>query len=274
MFGAKKLQRHEISDLVEAAPQVALPAPAVATAVRILDFLAKQAPRAGLTEISRSLGINKSTCFNILLTLAYSGMVVRLSGQAQYQLGPKLAEFGGAVRKQFQHRGLLRRQLEGLVAGTNLVCMIGQPLGDESTFVIIDHIAPQVLQSRSPAPPVGSVFPITGPAMGRALLSCLDEEDAIAIVRKLGALTKANDEKAWRQQLSGIKRAGYATSSEQYKHGVNAVAVPVKQAGEAHLVIAIIGFVRDLSARKFEQLGSRLVVEARKLERIPLGAEG
>ena len=177
------------SDATVVASEVALRAPAVASAVRILDFLATQSPRAGVTELSRSLGINKSTCFNILATLAHFGVVTRLPGMPKYQLGPKLVELGSAVRKHFWHRDLLRTHFERLVADTRLLCVIGQMLGNEASFVIIDQIAPIGQKAKIPAHPVGTVLPLTGAAMGRALLSCLDEEDAIAITRSLSAST-------------------------------------------------------------------------------------
>jgi DNA-binding IclR family transcriptional regulator len=250
-----------------------LPAPAVAAAVRILDFLSKQAPRAGVTEISRALGINKSTCFNILLTLAHYGVVAKLPGVAKYQLGPRLAELGGALRRQYGHRDVLRRHLEGLVAETQLVCVIGQVLGDETSFVIIDQIVPPGAKSRSPAPRVGAVFPLTGPALGRALLSCLDEEDALAIARSLTPSMKPAAQAALRRQLSEIRRTGYAVSLEEYEPGVNAVASPIERAGEAYLVAGLVGHARALPVRRIEEIGPKLSRAAREL-REGLGIAG
>lgn len=251
-----------------------LPAPAVSAALRMLDFLAKRSPRAGVTEIARALDINKSTCFNILATLAHHGAVAKLPGQTKYQLGPKLAELGAAARRQYGQRDQLRRQLEGLVTATGLVCVVGQALGDETSFVIIDQIAPVGVKSRSPAPQVGSVFPLTGPAMGRALLSCFDEEDAVGIVRHLiPALTPA-EENTWRRQLRKVRHSGYATSIEQYKDGVNAVAAPIEQAGEAYLVVGLIAHARDLPARRIEEVGATLAETLRALRDERGGSEG
>ena len=255
----------------------ALPAPAVAAAVRILDYLAKQSPRAGVTEIARGLAINKSTCFNILLTLAHFGVVAKLPGVAKYQLGPRLAELGGALRKQYGYRDMLRRQFEPLVAEARLVCVIGQVLGDESSFVIIDQMAPPGVRSRHPAPPVGSVFPLTGPAMGCALLSCFAEEDAIATVRHLCPQMKPAEEATWRRRLREIRRDGYAKSLEQYRQGVNAVAAPIEQAGESYLVVALIGHARDLPRRRIDAIGPALARLAQQLSgglRIAGGEDG
>lgn len=254
-----------VQKLEPVAVEAGLPAPAVATAMRILDFLAKRSPRAGVTEIARALEINKSTCFNVLLTLAHFGTVAKLPGLAQYQLGPRLAELGGAARRQYSHRDLLRRHLDGLVARTQLVCVIGQVLGDELSFVIIDQIAPLGARSRRPAPPVGAVFPLTGPALGCALLSCFDAEDSIGIARRVQPRMKVADELAWRRKLDDIRHSGYAVSLEQYKNGVNAVASPIVQAGEAYLVAGLIGDPRDLPARRIDEIGAELARVARQL---------
>ncbi len=243
----------------------ALPSPAVGTAIRILDYLSKQKPRAGVSEIARALCVNKSSCFNVLLTLVHFGVVSKLPGVAQYQLGPRLAELGGAARRQYSHRDALRRHFSDLVAETRLVCVIGQPLGDDASFVIIDQIAPPGMRSRNPAPPVGAVVPLTGPALGRALLSCLDDEEAVDIVRHLTPQLTGADELTVRGELALVRQCGYAVSLEHYQKGVNAVAAAIEQAGEAYLVVGVVGHARDLTARRIEEIGPRLAARAREL---------
>jgi len=263
---ARASPRGEAAAIVVAPSEAALRAPAVASAIRILDFLATQSPRAGVTELSRGLDINKSTCFNILATLSHFGVVTRLPGIAKYQLGPKLAELGSAVRKHFWHRDLLRTHFERLVADTRLLCVIGQMLGNEESFVIIDQIAPIGQKAKIPAHPVGTVLPLTGAAMGRALLSCLDEEDAIAITRSLSASVKPGHDKTWRTKLREIRTRGYDTSLEEFQRGVNAVAVAIERAGEAYLAVALIGYVHDFPARRIDEMGRKLASDAAQFQ--------
>jgi len=250
-----------------------LPAPAVASAMRILEFLARESPRAGLTELSRGLGLNKSTCYNILLTLGHFGAVTRSVDSAKYQLGPKLAELGGAVRRHFWQRDLLRRYFETLIAESQLVCLVGQVLGDERSFVIIDQIMPPGSNVASPAQPVGTVYPLTGAALGCAILSCYDEDDAIAIARSFNVAQKPAEERAWRQQLRDIRQRGYARSVEHYQREVNAVAVPIEKSDEPLLAVALVGYVRDFPTSKVDEIGRRLVNEAREFQ-IRLGSSG
>lgn len=261
------------AETLELVDEPSLPAPAVATAIRILDYLSKQKPRAGVSEIARALDINKSSCFNVLLTLVHFGVLAKLPGIAQYQLGPRLAELGGAARRQYSHRNVLRRHFEDLVAETQLVCVIGQPLGDEFSFVVIDQIAPPGLGSRNPAPPVGTVVPLTGPALGRALLSVMDEEDALDVVRHLVPQLSSADERDWRRQLRAVRACGYAASLGQYQSDVNAVAAPIEQAGEPYLVVGLVGHARVLTARRVAEIAPRLAARARELRDVlPLSA--
>lgn len=253
--------------VLSAAPgaAVAVPAPAVGTAIRILDYLAKHKPRAGVSEIARELGLNKSSCFNVLSTLVHFGVLAKIPGAAQYQLGPRLVELAGAARRQYSHRALVRRHFEDLVNESGVVGVIGQPLGDEASFVIIDQLAPPGLKSRNPAPPVGSVIPLTGPSLGRALLSVMDEEDALDVVRHCEPGLDGAGEQAWRQQLRDAKARGWAESLEQYQSGICAVAAPIGQAGEPYLVVGLVGHAADLPAARIAALGPRLAERARAL---------
>ena len=244
------------------------PAPAVASAMRILHLLAHDVPRAGVSEIARSLGLNKSTCFNILVTLQHYGAVAKMPGEAKYQLGPKLLELGAAVRRNFSRRGQIRRHLQPLVEETGIAGAIGQVLGDGTEFVVIDRIAPP--GDGGLAPPVGHVYPLTAPAMGRALLSQLDEEEAIDLVRrKLGTLVP-DAEAEWRAQLAAIRTAGYAISDEHYRPGISAVAVPLIAAGEAQIVLALVGHTETMRRLALDALGRRLIAVARALEAAPV----
>ena len=95
-------------------------APAVTRAVRILDLLA-DAPRQvrTLTEISRELGVAKSSVSNLCVALEEGGLVRRSGGG--YLLGRRTVELGGAFLNGFdqirefyrvcEDSEVLRRQL-------------------------------------------------------------------------------------------------------------------------------------------------------------------
>jgi carbon-monoxide dehydrogenase medium subunit len=72
--------------------------PAVARAFRILRYLDQQGGRgAPLAQIHRALGLNKSTCHNILKTLEQSGVVDYVPLTRRYTLGSFAFTMGGAA---------------------------------------------------------------------------------------------------------------------------------------------------------------------------------
>lgn len=69
--------------------------PAVERAIQILRYLAEAgAEGRTLTQIQRALGLNKSTCFYILRTLAEHRFVRYEEGDRRYRLGPELVVLG------------------------------------------------------------------------------------------------------------------------------------------------------------------------------------
>ncbi len=109
--------------------------------------------------------------------------------------------------------------------------------------------------------------------MGRALLSCVDEEDALAIARDLLPSMSRAQEKIWRDQLASIRECSYAVSLGQSEPGVNAVASPIAQAGEAYLVVGFVAHARDLPARRIDELGRKLAQLTRELQEHGLETE-
>ena len=87
--------------------------PAVDRAIQVLYlFKSSEKKEYGVSEISRLLGLNKSTAHNILNTLAYHNFLKQDEFTRRYQLGPALAELGTLVRSQIDVREVIRPRRE------------------------------------------------------------------------------------------------------------------------------------------------------------------
>lgn len=241
-----------------------VPSPAVERAVRILGFLAHESPEAGLSDIATALDINKSTCFNILKTLAHTGMVTRDTRFPVYRLGPKLVELGTASRRNYSYRAHVKREVEPLVEEFGFVCLIAQVLTNDAGFVVVDRVMPK---GQSPViAPIGHVYPLSAPAMGRATFASRPFEE---VVQSLAAVELAPDGDlvALREELQSVREIGYGTSVEEYAEGVNAVAsAVVASPGEIAFVLCMIGPASEFSRPEMASAGTKLAGIAEGLE--------
>jgi DNA-binding IclR family transcriptional regulator len=167
------------------APPVA--SPAVAHAVRIMEYLARSRSDASLSQIARDVGLSKSSCLNILSTLVSTSMLTREGASPRYRLGPRLLELARAAQRGTSRRALIARELEPLLEQAKATCMILQRLARNDGFVVIDKIEPRFAAGeRPPSPSVGKVYSLFTPAVGGAYLATLTDDEIADLVVQSG----------------------------------------------------------------------------------------
>lgn len=241
------------------------PAPAVTRAFRILDYLANVKPEAGSTEIATALGINKSTCFNILRTLADEAAVVRNPSYPVYRLGPRLVELGTATRRNFSRRQQIADLVRPLVEDKGITCLVVQPLPGDRGAIVVDRIIPRGRDAVTA--PIGEVYPITAPAIGRVLLASRDVEEVLANISAHADVALERDLHALLPSIDDVRSQGYGWSDGEYQPDVNAVAAPVLTAErQVALVLCLIGSTRDFPRDRIDAYGQELRDVAEQLE--------
>lgn len=240
------------------------PAPAVARAVRIVNFLLTTPDGAGVTQIAQALSMNKSTCFDILKTLTAFQVLTKHPRFAVYRLGPLLVQWGMTSRRQLSGRAQIRESIRILVSDLGVICLVGQVLADEQGIVVVDRV--EAGRPGALSIPVGYVVPLSVPAMGRIVLAYLDEPEALRIAQRL-ELINGQEGDGYLDQLRRIRQAGYATSAGEFRPEFNAVAAAITR-GSAEIVaiLCLAGYTRHLPLKDLDPLGRRLAGLARELE--------
>src|SRR5476651_1754526 len=112
------------------------PVGAVTNAARILGHLGAAQMPLRLTQISRPLGINNSTCLNILRTLVAEGFV-RADGAAKtYGLGRRIVELARDALNHGENLGALRPAMEALALKYGVTVMLWGRLGGEHLILL------------------------------------------------------------------------------------------------------------------------------------------
>jgi DNA-binding IclR family transcriptional regulator len=192
--------------------------------IRILEAL-RESEGGRLTDLASALDMNKSTVHNHLSTLKEEELVVR--DGPRYELGLRLLEFGGGVRRRRQIYRVARPEVERLADQT----------GELATLVVGEHGLGVVLVCERGDQAVDlDVYPglrrrlhLTAP--GKAILAHLpsDRVDGIVDRRGLDAETRhsVTEREELDAQLAEIRDRGFAVDEEELITGLRAVGAPV-----------------------------------------------
>jgi IclR family transcriptional regulator, KDG regulon repressor len=207
--------------------------PAVDRAARLLRALsaherdASHQPGVSASELSRELGVSKSTLSALLTTLERHGLVQRDHVTRRFRLGLTLLELAAAVSVDGDVREAARPHLARLRRHSGETAILHLVSGDDVR--IVERAEPPA-QLKVVAP-LGTPLPRFAGSVAKVLLAALDPGEAEAIVRghDLPAFTPRSvvDPDAYLEQVAQTRWRGYARENEEYLAGVSAVSAPV-----------------------------------------------
>ncbi len=239
-------------------------------ALTLLDELA-EAGQEGmtLTELGRRLGVSKSTAYSILHTLLTRGFVAS-SGSGmhrRYRLGMALARLGDVVVSQHLLHDVAMPELRALTAETGLTSRVA--ILDEIYAVAIGRVDARRGVIRFAAD-LGRQEHLHSSAVGKAMLSLLEEDTVLAIAAETGLPAKTQhtiaDAGALVRDLATVRRRGYAIDDEEDNEGVFCVgAAVVDHSGRCVGAISATGLKLDLPAWQIEQLGETVRTHALRI---------
>jgi DNA-binding IclR family transcriptional regulator len=249
------------------------PVPAVDRAVQILHTLASNDAALGVSELSRQLGLNKSTTFDILTTLCHHRLVERNESAKTYRLGYGLAELGHCVRERTDLRSVAHPHLMELAHALEETVFLGT-FHDGFVTIVDKEEAPHDLKITSP---LGRRVHYSAAAYGKVFLSAMSETDVAKLMRDnppraytLKSITKPS---AYRAALAQVRKQGYALDDEEYLAGVRAAAAPINDAqGHVVAVLCVVGFVTRLPHDKLIRVAKQARETAESISK-QLGAK-
>lgn len=208
-------------------------------AMAILREFSELEPALTVSDISRRLGLHKSTVSRILATLHDEGMVWHNADTGRYSLGMAVVEMAGVALGQISVRAAAMPHIERLVADVNETIAVAVRRGQEA--VTVAHLP-------SPHPIrhvvwIGRRMPLRAAAAGRVLLAAMHSrgEDWRALVG-----SPDDDRPEWEAtlaaDLSAIVKRGYGEESDGFEIGTSTIAAPVlDHTGAATAAISISG---------------------------------
>lgn len=177
----------------------------------------------GLTELSKKLGMNKSTVFALADSLKTIGFLDQISDNGKYTLGLGLLQLSSRISIDLKRiaRPYMERLSEEYLENVNLTGF----QGTEITY--IDQI--ESLYPVRVAGNIGNRMELNSSAVGKAILAVLPDEKVQELIHKMPftaftANTITDDEELLKE-LKLIRQRGYGINNEESREDVYTVGV-------------------------------------------------
>jgi IclR family KDG regulon transcriptional repressor len=245
-------------------------APIVKKAFQILQLIAGEDRRMTISDLSRELGINKSTVHGIARALEEAGALQRDRESKRYALGQAIFELAKSGYVRIDMKEIARPAMEKLMRSTGQSVFLCFRSGNHVS--IIDIV--ESTQDLKITSPIGTRVPLLAGALGKAFLASLDKGQALSLINNLGlrnfTINSITDPERYMDKVDEARENGYGLDDEEYIEGVRAVAAVINRPGQPMAAVWIVGFTPSMHSDKMKwiALATKRTAEeiARKIE--------
>jgi len=246
--------------------------PAVEQAAEVLKYLASdKGIRAGLTDISRLVGINKSKTYAILNALQNAGFVSKDDENKLYSLGPDIIPIGQKALENLDYREAAKPFLKKLAQDTKCTALFAIITAHNLVFIAKEESGMEV-DSRLDVGYSTSVF---YRAHGKAILSALSEEMTNKLLSgenffrddKRGFLDNAS----LKQELQEVRKKGFDMDNGKVNPIIKVLSAAV--VGHNNKPVGTLVIIGLMSKSVLAKNGKKLVETAKSISNA-LGATG
>ncbi|RJG41033.1 IclR family transcriptional regulator [Mesorhizobium sp. DCY119] len=238
----------------------------VEKALKVLELLSTYDTPVRLAELSRELGMNKSTTYRMLETMSQHGFVQQDEPNGRYMITTKLWEIGVRAFQRLDIRAWGRPYLE----------QIGRELEETSVLAIIDDQEVVIIEKCASSRPVqtfsplGSRSPMHCSSLGKAFLMVDTEEKLKRLRLPLQSFTTSTITTlpSLRAHIAKAVEEGVSVAFDEFNEGVSGAAAPVLGVdGTVHAVIGVTVPTTRAEGDAFRHVKEVIRLEAAKFSR-------
>jgi len=243
-------------------------APAVVRAFELLRAVAATPQGLSLSQLSKQLGLGKSTIHGLIRALVQAGALDQDLEGRHYTLGGTIADLAFSRWNYLKVHEKAQPTLDELCRKIGESVFLGALSRRRGVIVATAEAAKPLKIS---APP-GTTIPLMAGAVGKTFLSRLDEDGVRRAIAENGlppyTPQSIVNEADYLAELVRVERNGYALDNEEYLPGVRAVAVGLEKLKGLPLALWVVGFAASMGKRKMPSVIDATVAAARRLEKV------
>lgn len=199
----------------------------VDNALRLIDVLC-EFEEVGVTELSKIMGLGKSTAFRLLTTLENRGYVRKDEETSKYRLGMKFAYVGTIVLDRMEITKYSRPYLEELTQKFNEASHL-VTMEDDGNVRFIDKVRGTSFVHMESV--VGGKKPSYCTATGKVLLAHMPAERVLSYLQNQNFEQHTEkttvDKDKLLEELKQIRDQGYSIDDEESEMGLTCYAAPI-----------------------------------------------
>ena len=244
------------------------PSTAVERALAMLEAAAHRSDGLTNSELSRKLGIPKSSASYILRTLEHRGFLRRNPETGKYRLGLKVLSLGRNVLAGYDIGAIALPVLRSLVERTQLTAHVA--ILDHGEAVYIEKVdSPGFVKMDTW---VGRRMLVHSTSVGKSLVAHLPKQEIEAIVREHGMKKQTprtiTTLPRFLAELEKVRAQGYAVDDEENSLGARCVGAPVfDPLGRVEAAVGLSGTTGQVNESTLPKLAELVKEAARKISR-------
>ncbi len=195
-------------------------------AMHLLECFSNEKPELGVTEISKMLGVQKSTVHNIAATFVKLGYLSQNQETGKYYLGVKLLQFSYIVNNHIGFREFFLPYMKQIAEELHETTYLAIPHGDEVLYIECSY--PR--ESTTSRNILGERAPMYCTAIGKAMLAFLPQDKQLEYTsRTFFQFTKntIQSQTALLNEISIIRNRGYSIDNMEHEYGITCIGIPI-----------------------------------------------
>jgi DNA-binding IclR family transcriptional regulator len=224
--------------------------------IELLEFIGRAGEPPCFAQMSRELGIPKSSLFQLLTSLSRRGYVEQVSARGGYRLGSAVVDLAQHVLNPDNATTRLEPVIRELSASLNETCGFYVRSGDFAELTL----ASTAWHPLKIEMPLGRLMPLYAASHGRVILAELSDEQLDAYIARTtfdpftpNTIRSGGE---LRDKIDQIRHDGFSHSESEFAVGIMSFAVALREGGR---VLGSMGVILP-TARYTEPFG----VEARR----------
>lgn len=201
-------------------------------ALDILIYLHKEGVEKGISEISKDLGMYKSTIYRSITTLENKGFVYQNPDNEKYWLGMKLFAIGKSVENKFSFSKVVRPYTKILLDEFNEAVNVSilDTSSSDNLRTILVHKEENTNQVLTVVPSLGSSSECHCSSVGKCLLAFGKNIPYEKFTDKPLTQYTENTIKSWEELfncLKIVKKQGFAVDEGEMEIGLTCIGAPI-----------------------------------------------